>query len=175
VVRKEKGRIDVVFANAGVVDPVSLADCTPETFDKHFNLNARGAYFTVQKALPLLADKGSIILSGSAAWQMGIPGFGAYSATKAALVSFVRTWTAELASRGIRANVISPGPTETPMLHVGAKASDEGTSDYFKKMIPMGRLGTTDELASAALFLASDESSFITGIDLPVDGGTTSR
>jgi len=105
---------------------------------------------------------------------MGVPGFGTYSATKAALVSFVRTWTAELA-RGIRANVISPGPTETPMVHVGAKASDEGTSDYFRKMIPMGRLGTADELASAAVFLASDESSFITGIDLPVDGGTVSR
>jgi len=175
VVRKAKGHVDVVFANAGVVDPVSLTESTPETFDKHFNLNARGAYFTVQKALPLLADKASIILSGSAAWQMGVPGFGAYSATKAALVSFVRTWTAELASRGIRANVISPGPTETPMVHVGAKKSDEGTSDYFKKMIPMGRLGTADEIASAAVFLASDESSFITGIDLPVDGGTASR
>jgi len=106
VVRNVKGRVDIVFANAGVVDPVSLAESTPETFDKHFSLNARGAYFTVQKALPLLADKASIIISGSAAWQMGVPGFGAYSATKAALVSFVRTWTAELASRGIRANVI---------------------------------------------------------------------
>src|SRR5215469_4906367 len=174
-VRRVKGHIDIVFANAGVVDPVSLTDSTPEAYDKHFNLNARGVYFTVQKALPLLADKGSIILSGSAAWQMGVPGFGTYSATKAALVSFVRTWTAELASRGIRANVISPGPTETPMVHVGAKTSAEGTSDYFKKMIPMGRLGTADEIASAAVFLASDESSFITGIDLPVDGGTVSR
>jgi len=175
IVRKEKGRIDIVFANAGVVDPVSLADSTPDTYDEHFNLNARGVYFTVQKALPLLADNASIILSGSAAWQMGVPGFGAYSATKAALVSFVRTWTAELASRGIRANVISPGPTETPMVHVGAKGSDEGTSEYFRKMIPMGRLGTAEELASAAVFLASDQSSFITGIDLPVDGGTASR
>ena len=101
VVRKVKGRVDIVFANAGVVDPVSLAASTPEAYDKHFNLNARGVYFTVQKALPLLADKASIILSGSAAWQMGIPGYGAYSATKAALVSFVRSWTAELASRGI--------------------------------------------------------------------------
>jgi len=175
VVRNTKGHVDVVFANAGVVDPVSLIESTPETFDKHFNLNARGAYFTVQKALPLLADKASIILSGSAAWQMGVPNFGAYSATKAALVSFVRTWTAELAGRGIRANVISPGPTETPMVHAGARASDDGTSDYFKKMIPMGRLGTADEIASAAVFLASEESSFITGIDLPVDGGTVSR
>jgi NAD(P)-dependent dehydrogenase (short-subunit alcohol dehydrogenase family) len=175
VVRKEKGRVDVVFANAGVVEPVSLAESTPETYDKQFNLNARGTYFTVQKALPLLTEKASIILCGSGAWQMGVPNFGAYSATKAALVSFVRTWTAELAGRGIRANVISPGPTETPMIHVGSKGSEEGTSDYFKKMIPMGRLGTADELASAAVFLASDESSFITGIDLPVDGGTVSR
>ncbi|HEX8893133.1 MAG TPA: SDR family oxidoreductase [Terriglobales bacterium] len=175
VVRKEKGRVDVVFANAAVVDPVSLTESTPETFDKHFNVNARGVYFTVQKALPLLSNKASIILAGSAAWQMGVPGFGAYSATKAALVSFVRTWTAELASRGIRANVISPGPTETPMVEVGARGSEEGTSEYFRKMVPMGRLGTADELASAAVFLASDESSFVTGVDLPVDGGTTSR
>lgn len=94
-VRKIKGRVDIVFANAGVVDPVSLAASTAEKFDEHFNLNARGAYFTVQKALPLLTDNASIILSGSAAWQMGIPGYGAYSATKAALVSFVRSWTAE--------------------------------------------------------------------------------
>lgn len=139
-VRKVKGHVDIVFANAAVVVPVSLAESTPETFDKQFNLNARGAYFTVQKAVPLLADNGSIILSGSAAWQMGIPGYGAYSATKAALVSFVRTWTAELAGRGIRANVISPGPTETPMIHAGSKGSPEGTSEYFRKMIPMGRL-----------------------------------
>ncbi len=150
VVRKTKGHVDIVFANAGVVDPVTLAESTPEAFDRHFNVNARGAYFTVQKVLPLLADKASIILAGSAAWQMGVPGFGAYSATKAALVSFVQTWTAELASRGIRANVISPGPTETPMVHAGAKGSAEGTGEYFRKMIPMGRLGTADEIASGS-------------------------
>jgi len=102
VVRKVKGHLDIVFANAGVVDPVSLTESTAETFDKHFNLNARGVYFTVQKALPLLADKASIILSGSAAWQMGIPGYGAYSATKAALVSFVRTWRIQRVSRGYK-------------------------------------------------------------------------
>src|SRR5262249_1387807 len=96
VVPKAKGRVDVVFVNAGVVDPVSLAESTSETFDKHFNLNARGAYFTAQKTLPLLAGKASILLIGSAAWQMGIPGYGAYSATKAALISFVRSWTAEV-------------------------------------------------------------------------------
>jgi NAD(P)-dependent dehydrogenase (short-subunit alcohol dehydrogenase family) len=131
VVRKVKGHVDIVFANAGVVDPVSLSESTPAAFDRHFNLNARGVYFTVQKALPLLADKASIILSGSAAWQMGIPGYSAYSATKTALVSFVRSWTAELASRGIRASVISPGPTETPMIHVGSKGSPEGTGEYY--------------------------------------------
>jgi NAD(P)-dependent dehydrogenase (short-subunit alcohol dehydrogenase family) len=174
-IRKMKGHVDIVFANAGVVDPAPLAESTPGQFDRDFDVNVRGTYFTVQKALPLLTDKGSIILSGSAAWQMGIPGFGTYSATKAALVSFVRSWTAELAGRGIRANVISPGPTDTPMVNAGAKGSEEGTSDYFRKMIPMGRLGTPDELAAAAVFLASDESSFITGIDLPVDGGTASR
>lgn len=174
VVRKAKGRVDVVFANAAVVDPVSLAQSTAETFDRHFALNARGAYFTVQKALPLLADNASIILSGSAAWQMGVPGYGAYSATKAALVSFVRTWTAELAGRGIRANVISPGPTDTPMLQ-GSNGTPDGTPEYFRKMIPMGRLGTPDDIASAAVFLASDESGFITGIDLPVDGGVASK
>jgi NAD(P)-dependent dehydrogenase (short-subunit alcohol dehydrogenase family) len=175
VVRKEKGRVDVVFANAGVGAFAPFAESTPQQFDREFDLNVRGTYFTVQKALPLFSDGGSIIPSGSAAWQMGIPGFGTYSATKAALVSFVRSWTAELANRGIRANVISPGPTETPMIHDVAVGSAEGASDYFKKMIPMGRLGTPDELASAAVFLASDESSFITGIDLPVDGGTVSR
>jgi NAD(P)-dependent dehydrogenase (short-subunit alcohol dehydrogenase family) len=127
VVRKVKRHLYIVFANAGVVDPVLLTESTAETFDKHFNLNARGVY------------KASIILSGSSAWQMGIPGYGAYSATKAAMVSFVRTWTAELASRGIRANVISPGTTETPMVHVESKGSPEGTSEYFRKMIPMGR------------------------------------
>ncbi len=141
VVRKAKGRVDVVFANAAVVDPVSLAESTAETFDRHFALNARGADFTAQKALPLLADNASIILSGSAAWQMGIPGYGAYSATKAALASFVRSWTAELAGRGIRANVISPGPTDMPMLQVGSKGTPDGAPEYFRKMIPMGRLG----------------------------------
>jgi NAD(P)-dependent dehydrogenase (short-subunit alcohol dehydrogenase family) len=173
-VKREKGKVDIVFANAAVVEPVSLADSTPETYDKHFDLNTRGVYFTVQKALPLLADKASIIVSGSAALRMGIPGMGMYSATKAALASLVRSWTAELAGRGIRVNVISPGPTETPMLHEGSKVSPEGT-DYFRKMVPMDRLGNVDELASAAVFLASDQSSFITGINLPVDGGTTSR
>jgi NAD(P)-dependent dehydrogenase (short-subunit alcohol dehydrogenase family) len=173
-VRKTKGRVDIIFANAAVVEPASLEDSTPEGYDRDFGLNLRGVYFTVQKALPLLSEKASIILAGSAALQMGIAGFGTYAAAKAALVSLVRTWTEELASRGIRANVISPGPTETPMILEGSKNAPEGT-EYFRKMVPMGRLGSPDELAAAALFLASDQSSFVTGINLPVDGGTTAR
>ena len=138
VVRQAKGHIDIVFANAGVVDPVSLGESTPESYDKHFDLNARGVYFTVQKALPLLADNGSIILSGSAAWQMGIPNYGPYSATKAALVSFVRSWTAELPGRGNRANVSSPGPTETARIGVGSLVIStrnwDSTTKKFRKI-----------------------------------------
>jgi NAD(P)-dependent dehydrogenase (short-subunit alcohol dehydrogenase family) len=122
----------------------------------------------------LLADKSSIILAGSAALDMGIPGCGTCAAATAALVWLVRSWTEDLASRGIRANVISPGPTETPMILEGSKNAPEGT-EYFRNMVPMGRLGSPDELAAAALFLASDQSSFITGLNLPVDGGTTAR
>ena len=174
-VRSDKERLDIVVANAGTSEPVSLADSTPERFDKHFDLNTRGAYFTVQKALPLLTNGGSIILIGSAAWQKGVPGFGPYSATKAALVSFVRTWTEELAPRGIRSNVISPGSTLTPMMTQGGEEAAAAMKAYMVPFIPMGRLGTPEEVASAAVFLASDESSFITGIDLPVDGGTVAR
>jgi NAD(P)-dependent dehydrogenase (short-subunit alcohol dehydrogenase family) len=146
---------------------------TPEHFDRTFNTNARGAYFTVQKALPLLNDGASIILNGSGTWQKGIPNYGTYSATKAALRSFVRTWTAEFAKRGIRSNVISPGPVETPIIHkqFPTREAADALREQFKARIPLGRLGRAEEVASAALFLASDESSFITGIDLPVDGG----
>jgi NAD(P)-dependent dehydrogenase (short-subunit alcohol dehydrogenase family) len=115
-VKSKKGKIDIIFANAGIVETVETPAATPEHFDRNFNTNARGAYFTVQKALPLLNDGASIILTGSGAWQKGIPIYGTYSATKAALRSYVRTWTAEFASRGIRANVISPGPVETPII-----------------------------------------------------------
>jgi NAD(P)-dependent dehydrogenase (short-subunit alcohol dehydrogenase family) len=172
-VKSKKGKIDIIFANAGIVETVETPAATPEHFDRTFNTNARGAYFTVQKALPLLNDGASIVLNGSGAWQKGIPFYGTYSATKAALRSYVRTWTAEFASRGIRANVISPGPVETPILdkQVPTREAADALREQFKALIPLGRLGRAEEIASAALFLASDESSFITGIDLPVDGG----
>jgi NAD(P)-dependent dehydrogenase (short-subunit alcohol dehydrogenase family) len=170
-VEKSKGRIDILFANAGVVEPKPTPAATPEHYDKTFDINARGAFFTVQKALPLIREGGSIILNGSGAWQKGIPMYATYSGTKAALRSFVRTWTAEFASKGIRANMISPGPVETPILQGQFGENTDAMREQFKTMIPMRRLGRPEEIAAAAVFLASDESSFITGIDLPVDGG----
>ena len=115
-VAAKKGKLDILFANAGIADPVPTPDVTTEHYDKTFGVNARGVFFTVQKALPLMKDGGSIIVNGSGAWQKGIPMYSTYSATKAALRSFVRTWTAELAGKGIRANMVSPGPIETPLL-----------------------------------------------------------
>jgi NAD(P)-dependent dehydrogenase (short-subunit alcohol dehydrogenase family) len=171
-----KGKIDILFANAGIVEPVTTPYVTPEHYDKTFDINARGAYFTVQKALPFLNDGASIILNGSGAWQKGIPIYSTYSATKAALRSFVRTWAAEFGPRGIRANVISPGPIETPIIdgQFSTKEAADGLREKFKTQIPLGRIGNAEEVASAALFLASSESSYISGIDLPVDGGLVS-
>jgi NAD(P)-dependent dehydrogenase (short-subunit alcohol dehydrogenase family) len=164
---KTKGRIDVVFANAGVAEFAPMGKITEEHFDRLFNINVKGTLFTVQKALPLLNDGGSIILNGSVASVKGTPAFGVYGATKAALRSFVRTWTSDLKDRRIRSNVVSPGPTDTP-------AVDGQPVDAIARIvstIPMGRMGEPDEIARAALFLASDNSSFITGIELFVDGG----
>jgi NAD(P)-dependent dehydrogenase (short-subunit alcohol dehydrogenase family) len=164
---KTKGRIDVVFANAGVAEFAPLGKITEEHFDRLFNINVKGTLFTVQKALPLLNDGGSIILNGSVASVKGTPAFGVYGATKAALRSFVRTWTSDLKDRRIRSNVVSPGPTDTP-------AVDGQPVDAIARIvstIPMGRMGEPDEIARAALFLASDNASFITGIELFVDGG----
>jgi NAD(P)-dependent dehydrogenase (short-subunit alcohol dehydrogenase family) len=175
-VATRKGKIDVVFANAGTVETVETPAVTPEHFDRTFNTNARGAFFTVQKALPLLNDGASIILTSSAVWQKGMPIYATYAATKAALRSYVRTWTAEFASRGIRANVISPGPIETPIFdgQFSTKEAADALREQFKANIPLHRLGLPEEIASAALFLASKESSYVTGIDLPVDGGLVS-
>jgi len=171
-VAARKSTIDIVFVNAGMVESVETPAATPEHFDITFNTNARGAYFTVQKALPLLNDGASIILTGSGVWRKGNPVYGTYAATKAALRSYVRTWTAEFARRGIRANVISPGPIVTPMFD--AQFSTNALKEQFKANIPLHRLGLPEEIASAALFLASKESSYISGIDLPVDGGLVS-
>ncbi|SOE95202.1 NAD(P)-dependent dehydrogenase, short-chain alcohol dehydrogenase family [Burkholderia sp. D7] len=163
----KKGRVDIVFANAGFGAFASLDEMTEEHFDGLFNTNVKGALFTVQKALPLLNDGASIILTGSVASVKGTPGFWVYGATKAAIRNFVRAWTVELKDRRIRSNVLSPGPTETPA--VGQQPAD--AMARIVSTIPMGRMGTPEEIAKAALFLASDDSSFVTGIELFVDGG----
>ncbi len=160
-------RIDIVFANAGFGEFASLGNITEEHFDRLFNVNVKGALFTVQKALPLLNDGGSIILTGSVGSVKGTPAFWVYGATKAAIRNFVRAWTIELKDRRIRSNVLSPGPTETPL--VGQQPAD--AIARIVSTIPMGRMGEPDEIAKAALFLASDDSSFVTGIELFVDGG----
>ena len=163
----KKGRLDIVFANAGFAEFSSLDKITERHFDGLFNTNVKGALFTVQKSLPLLNDGGSIILTGSVAGSKGTPAFGTYGATKAAVRNFVRAWTMELKDRRIRANVLSPGPTDTPA--VGPLPPD--AIARILSTIPMGRIGEADEIAKAALFLASDDSSFVTGIELFVDGG----
>jgi NAD(P)-dependent dehydrogenase (short-subunit alcohol dehydrogenase family) len=174
-VASEKGKIDILFAGAGIVDPQPLAETTEESFDKVFAINTRGLAFTVKKALPLLNDGGAIIVITSIAENKGIPGLTAYSATKAAVRSFVRTWTAELKDRRIRVNAISPGPIDTPIFgHMApTKEGADQARAQFAASVPFGRLGRPEEIASAALFLASDEASFIAGVDLPVDGGMT--
>jgi NAD(P)-dependent dehydrogenase (short-subunit alcohol dehydrogenase family) len=166
-VSKVKGRIDIVFANAGVGEVVPIGEVTAKHFDKLFNINVRGTLFTVQKALPILHDGSSIILNGSVASVKGTAGFGVYGASKAAIRSFVRTWTTDLKERRIRSNVVSPGPINTPLLN---RQSPEMIA-RIASTIPMGRLGEPEEVAKVALFLASDDSSFVTGIELFVDGG----
>ena len=167
-VKRAKGRIDVLFANAGVGEVVPSPGITEEHFDRTFDVNVKGTLFTVLKALPLLTDGGSVILTGSIASVKGLPGFAVYSASKAAIRSFARTWAAELKDRKIRTNVISPGTIDTPILGPMPKAA----IDQIVAGIPMGRMGTPDEIAKAAVFLASDDASFVTGIELFVDGGT---
>ena len=168
IVKNEKGRIDVLFASAGygeISNP--LGSITEKGFYDTFNVNVRGSLFTVQKALPLMKDGGSIILNSSIAGVKGFPGTSVYSASKAAVRSFARTWTAEFKGK-IRVNVISPGTIDTAML---AAAATQEMKDGFVSIIPMGRIGKPREIATAALFLASDDSRFVTGIELFVDGG----
>ena len=164
---RAKGRIDVLVANAGVGELAAFGKATEEHFDKLFDINVKGTFFTVQKALPLLVEGGSVILIGSVASVKGTSSFGVYGATKAALRSFARTWTTDLKERRVRTNVLSPGPIKTPL-------SDRLSSDAIARIVstvPMGRMGGPDEIARAALFLASDDSSFVTGIELFADGG----
>jgi NAD(P)-dependent dehydrogenase (short-subunit alcohol dehydrogenase family) len=162
-----RGRIDVVVANAGVAGFASLEAVTEEYLDRIFATNVKGALFTAQKALPLLNDGGSIILTGSVASVKGSPAFAVYGASKAAIRNFARGWTAELKDRRIRVNVLSPGPIATAL----TDAQPFDAIDRLVSTIPMGRIGQPDEVARAALFLASDDSSFITGTELSVDGG----
>jgi NAD(P)-dependent dehydrogenase (short-subunit alcohol dehydrogenase family) len=173
VVSSQGRRIDVVVAGAGLVVMAPITTATLEQFDRTFDTNARGAFFTVQKALSLMNDGGSIILIASAGKNRATPGRSLYSRTKAALRSFVRTWTMELKDRGIRSNVLSPGATETPILEdlFGSQEAAEAGKVQLASATPLGRIGRPDEVAAAALFLASSEASFIAGIDLAVDGG----
>jgi len=172
-VKEQKGGIDVLFANAGMVEPLPLDKITEEHFDKIFGINVRGLLFSVQKALPLFRDGGSIILNASAGSIKGNPGMSVYCASKAAVRSFARCWTSDLKERKIRVNALSPGPTETPLFETTATTQEE--REQFKTRlvapVPMGRIGTSEEIAKAALFLACGDSSFVTGIELFVDGG----
>ena len=168
VVKKEKGHIDVLFASAGFGEFLKMGEITEEHFDKTFGLNVRGTLFTVQKALPLFVDGGSIILNGSITSSKGYPVFSVYSASKAAVRSFARTWLVDLKDRGIRVNVLSPGPIDTPALTpLGPDAMAS-----FVSQVPRGEIGRPEEIATAALFLASSHSSFVNGAELFVDGGT---
>ncbi len=173
VVKDQKGHLDILFANAGIAQFAPLGEISEEHFDKIFRINVKGLLFTVQKALPILEDGGSIILNASIGTSKGVGESSVYSATKAAVRSFARTWTVDLRDRNIRVNAISPGPIDTPIF--SSITQNEEQSELFKKNIvnavPMKRMGSPDEVAKAVSFLASDESSYVTGIELFVDGG----
>jgi NAD(P)-dependent dehydrogenase (short-subunit alcohol dehydrogenase family) len=173
-VRDEKGVIDIVVVSAGVTVTAPIEAVTPELYDKNFGVNARGAFFTVQKALPLMTRGGAIVLVGSGKHMKGSLNYGPYAGSKAALRSFARTWANELKDRGIRVNCLSPGAVDTPIVY-GHLNEEEiiALKARVAQTYPLGRLGQAEELASAVLFLASDESSFTTGIDLVVDGGAS--
>jgi NAD(P)-dependent dehydrogenase (short-subunit alcohol dehydrogenase family) len=173
-VKRERGRIDVLFANAGVSTPrAPLGEIREQDFDQIFNINVKALLFTVQKALPLFTNGGSILLNASVVASKGFPATSVYSATKAAVRSFARTWTMDLKDRKIRVNAISPGPTDTPLLSPPSQTEEQSRlrKEGLAAGVPMGRLGQADEIAHAAVFLASDDSSFITGAELFVDGG----
>ena len=174
-VKAQKGGLDIIVASAGIAEMLPAAQVTPEHFDKTFGVNARGTYFTVQKALPILRDGGSVVLVSSGMHQKGFAAFSVYSATKAAIRSYARTFSAELKERGIRVNTLSPGMIETPIVDLLFKTKEEadGARAMFAQITPMGRIGRAEEMAAAALFLASDESSYVLGVDLAADGGIT--
>jgi len=171
-VKEEKGRLDVLFANAGTGEFASLGDITEEHFDRIFGTNVKGVLFTVQRALPLMPAGWSVILNASISGSKGQPNFSVYCATKAALRSFARTWTTDLKDRGIRVNAVSPGYIDTPGLNgLLASSGTEQQQSMIAETVPLGRFGTPDDIAKAVVFLASDDSSYMTGAELFVDGG----
>jgi NAD(P)-dependent dehydrogenase (short-subunit alcohol dehydrogenase family) len=172
-IKQEKGKLDIVFANAGGAKYASLGTITEELYDSIFDVNVKGLLFTVQKALPLLPDGASIILNASIVASKGLSANSVYSATKAAVRSFARTWTTDLKDRRIRVNAVSPGSIDTPGLHDLLASSETGRQrlKMLSTSVPLGRLGRPDEIAKAVVFLASDDSSYITGTELFVDGG----
>ena len=173
VVKEKHGHIDVLFANAGWGEVAPLETATEAHFDQTFDLNVKGTFFTAQKALPLFKDGGSIILNSSVSNVMGVPAFTVYAASKAAVRNFARGWTMELKGRKIRVNTISPGPIETPALEKAGLTPEQvkqAVAQWVSE-VPLGRRGKPEEIAAAVVFLASDESSYITGVDLAVDGG----
>ena len=172
-IRQEKGKLDIVFANAGVAKFAALGTITEELYDWTFDINVKGLLFTVQKALPLLPDGASIILNSSVVGSKGLPINSVYSATKAAIRSFARTWTTDLKDRRIRVNAVSPGSIDTPGLSglLGSSETGQQRLKMISNNVPLGRLGTPDEIAKAVVFLASDDASYVTGAELFVDGG----
>jgi NAD(P)-dependent dehydrogenase (short-subunit alcohol dehydrogenase family) len=172
-VRAEKGIVDIVVANAGFIEHAKIFDLSEAHYDRTMDINVKGVVFTVQKALPLMTRGGSIVVVSSIINVKGVPAHGTYAAAKAGVRALVRVWAQELKDKGIRVNTLSPGATETPIIR-GQFESDEASDaakSVFASMTPLGRLGLPEELAAGAYFLASDESSYVTGIDLPVDGG----
>ena len=170
-VKREKGSIDVLFASAGAGgEAQKIGDITEKNFDALFNLNTRGTLFTVQKALPLFNDGGSIIMTGSIASVKGWPDYSVYAGSKAALRAFARAWLNELKGRQIRVNILSPGQIATP---IQDQMFDEATKRQFESLIPRGKMGRPEEIATVALFLASDDSTYVNGVELAVDGGTS--
>jgi len=172
-IREDKGRLDILFANAGIARYAALGNITEELYDSIFHVNVKGVLFTVQKALPLMPDGASIILNASVVGSKGLSSNSVYSATKASIRSFARTWTTDLKHRGIRVNAISPGTIDTPGLNnlLASGEAGEQRRKMVASAIPLGRFGRPDEVAKAVVFLASDESSYITGSEIFVDGG----
>ena len=173
-IKQEKGRLDILFANAGGGAFAPLEQVTEEHFDKYFGINVKGTLFTVQKALPLMPAGGAIVINGSMVSIKGFPAFGVYAATKAALRSFARTWSMDLKGRNIRVNVVSPGTVVTPAYKTELGLNDDQIAEMAKQLTsssPSGRPGTPDEIAKTVVFLASDDSSYVNGVELFVDGG----